>query len=170
MIIETKSHGDVEVWQEARFPREQYLAEEEVWAARAIVEGNRPSLGYGENPGLAIISALEGVEMIRQADYGPGADSHPLQEIVDKLSERKAPKFPGTVGRWTSAEEMPVGTVIRIKGPLHDGAYGGFVFEKASDSRLPWITTGSEVDYNPETVQSAIDNKGYDLLYVPGAS
>lgn len=62
MTVPSENHGDMKVWQEVRpDPAIGETTYVQVWAARA-----GGSLGYGETPAQAIISALEGVELARQ--------------------------------------------------------------------------------------------------------
>lgn len=90
------------------------------------------------------------------------------KDIVDRLLERKAPTFEGTILRNRAAQDAPVGTVIRINGKLGRFAYAGYVFEKIATNR--WETTGVEEPNVDATVQTAISDRGYVLLYVPEAS
>jgi hypothetical protein len=89
------------------------------------------------------------------------------KDIVDRLMEKKAPKFEGTVLRGSAAMTAPVGTIIRINGKLGRYAYAGYVFEKmAADD---WKTTGVEGPSTNADVQGAINDRGYELVYVPEA-
>lgn len=87
----SENHGNLAVWLEARVPSkvDGGFTEGEVWAARA-----GDSLGYGETPAEAVISALEGVEMAPEWHLQVRAGESP----VIPESERK--ELPG--GFWAS--------------------------------------------------------------------
>lgn len=83
------------------------------------------------------------------------------KEIVDRLSNARP------VLATTDPRFMRAGTVIRIKGSVHDPSpYGGYVFEKDRTDDAGWLTPGFGV-YTHDLVEEAMRTDGYDVLYVP---